>query len=100
MEKGDRIIVGVNKFQVDENIKPPLLRIDPEVEKKQVDSLTAVKQNRDSKKVNASLDHLRTAAQGNDNLMPVILEAVKEYASLGEICNILRDVFGEYRYRG
>ena len=100
VEKGDRIIVGVNKFQVDENIKPPLLRIDPEVEKKQVDSLTAVKKNRDSNKVNASLDHLRTAAQGDDNLMPVILEAVKEYASLGEICNVLRDVFGEYRYRG
>lgn len=100
VERGDRIIVGVNKFQVDENIKPPLLRIDPEVEKKQVDSLTAVKKNRDSKKVQASLDHLRTAAQGNDNLMPVILEAVKEYASLGEICNVLRDVFGEYRYRG
>jgi methylmalonyl-CoA mutase N-terminal domain/subunit len=100
VEKGDRIIVGVNKFQVKENIKPPLLRIDPEVEQKQVDGLKQVRKNRDSKKVNASLGRLKTAARGKDNLMPFILDAVKEYASLGEICNILREVFGEYRYRG
>jgi len=97
IEKGERIIVGVNKFQVEETAKQPVLRVDPEVEKVQVNQLTEVKQKRDNARVETSLARLKAAAAGDDNLMPPILESVKEYATLGEICNVLRGVFGEYR---
>ncbi len=97
IESGDRIIVGVNKFQVEEEVKPPVLRVDPIVEKMQVEKLAEVKRNRGNEKVAAALDGLKKAAAGDDNLMPLILEAVKEYATLGEICNVLRTIFGEYK---
>jgi len=100
IESGERIIVGVNKFQSEETVKPPLLRIDPAIEQAQIDGLKKLKTNRDNNKVKAGLARLETAARGDDNLMPVILEAVREYATLGEICNVLRGVFGEYRDRG
>jgi methylmalonyl-CoA mutase N-terminal domain/subunit len=96
IEKGERIIVGVNKFQIEEEQKPPLLRVNPEVEKTQVTGLTEVKKNRNNEQVKNYLARLETAAQGNDNLMPFIYDCVKEYATLGEICNVLRKVFGEY----
>ena len=100
IERGERIIVGVNKFQIEEDKKPPLLRVDPEVEMTQIAGLAEVKNNRDSDRVQKSLAGLETAALGSDNLMPYIYECVKEYATLGEICNVLRKVFGEYRDRG
>ena len=100
IERGERIIVGVNKFQVDEETKPPLLRVDPAVEKTQVDKLTEVKNNRNNQQVENSLAKLEKSARGTDNLMPDILKCVKEYATLGEICNVLRGVFGEYKDRG
>ena len=100
IERGERIIVGVNKFQVDEESKPPLLRVDPAVEKTQVDKLAEVKNNRNNQQVETSLAKLEKAAKGTDNLMPDILQCVKEYATLGEICNVLRGVFGEYKDRG
>ena len=100
IEKGERIIVGVNRFQVEEEIRPPLLRVDPAIEQAQVKNLAQLRKERNNDKVTASLDHLRAAAQGDENLMPVILEAVKEYATLGEICNILRGIFGVYKERG
>jgi methylmalonyl-CoA mutase N-terminal domain/subunit len=100
IERGERIIVGVNKFQVSEEKKPPLLRVNPEVEKTQIDRLTEVKQSRDNSRVAQALASLETAALGNDNLMPLIYDSVKEYATLGEICNVLRKVFGEYKDRG
>jgi methylmalonyl-CoA mutase N-terminal domain/subunit len=100
IERGDRIIVGVNKFQIDEESKPPLLRVNPEVEKTQVAKLTEVKNNRNNQLVENSLAQLEKAARGTDNLMPDILQCVKEYATLGEICNVLRGVFGEYKDRG
>jgi len=100
IERGERIIVGVNKFQIEEEKKPPLLRVNPEVEKTQVAKLTEVKNNRNNAQVNNLLDKLETAALGKDNLMPFIYDCVKEYATLGEICNVLRKVFGEYRDRG
>jgi methylmalonyl-CoA mutase N-terminal domain/subunit len=100
IERGERIIVGVNKFQIDEDKKPPLLRVNPEVEKTQVARLAEVKNNRDNTRVQDSLATLKTAALGSDNLMPSIYECVKEYATLGEICNVLRKVFGEYKDRG
>jgi methylmalonyl-CoA mutase N-terminal domain/subunit len=100
IERGERIIVGVNKFQVSEEKKPPLLRVNPEVEKTQVARLAEVKQSRDNNRVAQTLASLETAAQGSDNLMPLIYDSVKEYATLGEICNVLRKVFGEYKDRG
>jgi methylmalonyl-CoA mutase N-terminal domain/subunit len=100
IERGERIIVGVNKFQIDEDQKPPLLRVNPEVEKTQVARLAEIKNNRDNGGVTDSLAALKTAALGSDNLMPFIYKCVKEYATLGEICNVLRKVFGEYRDRG
>ena len=95
-----RLIVGVNRFQVEEDLKPPVLKIDPEVEDNQVAKLKRLKHTRNQVKVNETLTVLRDAAGMDNNLMPPILAAVKEYATLGEICNVLRDIFGEYRYRG
>jgi methylmalonyl-CoA mutase N-terminal domain/subunit len=100
IERGERIIVGVNRFQVQEDKRPPLLSVDPEVEKTQVAKLTKVKNNRNNEKVATLLAKLETAAQGSENLMPFIYDSVKEYATLGEICNVLRKVFGEYKDRG
>jgi len=100
IERGERIIVGVNRFQVEGEARPPLLRIDPSIERSQVRDLAKFKKIRDNGHVNRSLALLKSAAQGDDNLMPVILESVRAYATLGEICDVLREVFGEYRYRG
>lgn len=97
IEQQERIIVGVNRFQIVE--KPPenLLFVDHSVEKNQIEKLKKIKENRDNKAVHTSLDDLKKAAQGSQNLMPFILSAVKAYATLGEICGTLRECFGEYR---
>jgi methylmalonyl-CoA mutase N-terminal domain/subunit len=100
IERGDRVVVGVNMFQIQEEAKPSLLRIDPSVEANQVAALAGVRSVRDADATRASLGRLKEAARGDANLMPHILDAVRTYASLGEICAELRDVFGEYRDRG
>ncbi|MEN8135699.1 MAG: methylmalonyl-CoA mutase family protein [Thermodesulfobacteriota bacterium] len=100
IEKGERIIIGVNKFQVDENSRPPLLKVDPAVELQQVGNLANVKKHRNNKQISLVLADLERAAKSDVNLMEPVLAAVREYATLGEICNILRKVFGEYRDRG
>lgn len=97
IERGDRIIVGVNKFEIEEETKPPLLRVDPKVEDEQVARLREVRAGRNASRVEKCLTDLKTAAAGEDNLMPPIIAAVKEYATLGEICDVLRKIFGEYR---
>lgn len=97
LESRKRIIVGVNKFQVEENQKPDLLKIDVKVQEEQIKFLKKIKAERNNDDVQKSLNELRTAAEGSDNLMPYILNSVKAYASVGEICNILREVFGEYK---
>jgi methylmalonyl-CoA mutase N-terminal domain/subunit len=97
IENGERIIVGINEFQSDEEKKPPLLRVDPEVENEQVKSLKELREKRDNEKVEEALANLSRCARNASNLMPEILEAVKTYATLGEICQVLRDVYGEYR---
>jgi methylmalonyl-CoA mutase, N-terminal domain len=89
--------VGLNKFQVKEEKKPKdLLKVDPAVGDKQVARLQELKNTRDNGAVQQSLADLKAAAQGTDNLMPTILKAVKSLATLGEICNTLRAVWGEY----
>ena len=97
IEKGKRVVVGVNKFQVDEQSPMDLLRVDPAVRASQIDRLKTLKSERDNNKVKNILSDLKKAAEGSDNLMPCILDAVKAYATLGEICDALRGVFGEYQ---
>ncbi|KAB8031066.1 acyl-CoA mutase large subunit family protein [Fluviispira multicolorata] len=97
IETHERVIVGVNKFIVEEKRPEGLLKIDDSVEKIQIQSLKKVKNKRNNSAVQNSLKKLKEAAQGTDNLMPHILNAVRVYASIGEICNILRDVYGEYK---
>jgi methylmalonyl-CoA mutase N-terminal domain/subunit len=97
VEKNERVVVGLNKFQVKEGAPKGLLRVDPIVGEKQCAKLAATKAKRDNAAVAAALDALKKAAEGTDNLMPPILAAVRTYATLGEICDVLRKVFGEYR---
>jgi methylmalonyl-CoA mutase N-terminal domain/subunit len=97
VESGERTIVGVNKFKTGEEVYKDLLKIDLKVQEEQIKFLNKVKAERDSGEVQKKLSMLRDAARGNENLMPFILESVKVYASIGEICNTLRDVFGEYK---
>ncbi|WP_300526394.1 methylmalonyl-CoA mutase family protein [Aminiphilus sp.] len=99
VESGDAVVVGVNKFQIKEdNSGRELLRVDPSVGVRQVAKLNAVKAGRDNLKVKAALEDIRKAARDESmNLMPLILEAVRCYASEGEICGVLREEFGEYR---
>ena len=97
VEKGDRVVVGLNKFQVKEAPPKGLLRVDPVVGERQVEKLKALKGRRDNAAVKSALAVLETAAKGEANLMPPILDAVRKYATLGEVCDVLRGVFGEYR---
>jgi methylmalonyl-CoA mutase N-terminal domain/subunit len=98
VEAKKRVIVGVNDFASDEKVPMKLLQIDPAIEKKLVEQLKKIKRERNSDKVNETLTRLRGATEKeNVNLVPFILEAVKEYATLGEVCRTLREIFGEYK---
>ena len=97
IDKGEEVIVGVNKFQMEEDVKKrEILKVDPELEKKQVERLKKLKERRDNEKVRKSLQKIKEVASSQENLFPYVLEAVKVYATVGEISNALRDVFGEY----
>jgi len=93
----ERIIVGVNEYVAEEPLSIPLLQMDPEGERRHLERLKRVRRERDNRAVREKLAALRRAAQGSENLMPYILEAVREYATLGEIMGVFREVFGEYR---
>jgi len=98
VERQERIIVGVNDFEVEEDWVPiDLLRIHPHVEKKQLTQLQTVRRERNQRKVKEVLSKLHDDTDKNKNLMPTIIEAVKAYATLGEITDVLRSVFGEYQ---
>ena len=97
VENGERTIVGVNKFQLEGEEPRPIFRVDPEVERAQVQRLRAIKVERDNAAVAVSLNRLQDAARGDENLLPSILEAVKAYATVGEMCAVLRQVFGDYQ---
>jgi methylmalonyl-CoA mutase, N-terminal domain len=97
VEAGRRVVVGLNKFKVEEAAPRGLLRVDPAVGERQAASLRELRARRDGGRAEAALRGVGAAARGGDNLMPPILEAVKAYATLGEICGELRAVFGEYR---
>lgn len=91
-----RIIVGVNKYQLDEPIEIPILKMDEKGEERQINRLRKLRRERNNQKVERNLKRLRKAAEGDENLMPFILDCVHSYATLGETCQVLRDVFGEY----
>jgi len=97
IEKEERVVVGVNRFQTEEEKPTNLLRVDPEVRVGQIEQLRRLKSERDDEKVKQSLAALKAGAEGKDNLMPLILDAVRAYGTLGEISDVLRGVFGEYQ---
>ncbi|PIX20090.1 MAG: methylmalonyl-CoA mutase [Deltaproteobacteria bacterium CG_4_8_14_3_um_filter_51_11] len=97
IEEKERVVVGVNRFQTKEERPANLLRVDPSVREAQIQRLKSLRQRRDNAGIKSALEALERAARGRENLVPKILEAVKTYATLGEICDVLRSVFGEYR---
>lgn len=97
IENQERIIVGVNKFQIKETEHKDLLKIDMKVQEEQIKFLKKIRSERNNELVIQKLEALKKTAEGTDNLMPFILDAVKVYASIGEICNTMRKVFGEYK---
>jgi methylmalonyl-CoA mutase, N-terminal domain len=97
IESGERVVVGVNKYRNEDEQPQIIFRVNTAIAREQIERLRRLRAERDSAAVEASLSRLGEAARGEDNLMPAILEAVKAYATLGEICGELRGVFGEYR---
>ncbi|MCZ7541356.1 MAG: methylmalonyl-CoA mutase family protein [Anaerolineae bacterium] len=97
LDTGQRTIVGVNAFQSDEPLRIPLLEMDPQGYARQAARLAALRESRDAAAVERALDGLRRAAQGTENVMPHLLDAARAYATLGEIMDALREVFGVYR---
>ena len=97
IESGDQVVVGVNKFTIEEPPKEGLLKIDSSAEVHQKEKLRRVRETRDNAKVQETLAALNKAAQTDENLMPYILDCARAYATEGEICGELRKVFGEYR---
>ena len=100
IDAGEKIMVGVNKYVAEARNPAEILKIDESVEQEQIARLKEVKRTRDNRKVTQSLNNLRTASKTDKNWMPYILEAVKEYATEQEICDVWRDIFGEYRDPG
>jgi len=96
-EAGERIIVGVNEFEVEEEGEKDIEEVDGAVEAAQQDNVAEIRERRDDEAVEAALDALESAARGEENLMPYLVDAVKAYATTGEICDTLREVFGEYQ---
>jgi len=96
VERGEYVIVGVNRYRIEEEIRIPLLKVDPEVEKQQVERLRSVRRTRDGREVVRCLRALERAARGSANLMYPILDCVRAYATVGEMVDVLRQVFGEY----
>ncbi|KYK22944.1 methylmalonyl-CoA mutase [Thermoplasmatales archaeon SG8-52-4] len=97
IEEKKQIVVGVNDYQMDEPVEIPILQMDEKGEERQINRLKKLRKERNNQKVEKNLSALRKAAMGDENLMPYILDCVHSYATLGETCQVLRDVFGEYK---
>ena len=97
VDSGEQVIVGVNKFVVKEKHALKTLEIGIETEERQIERLKSLRQERDNQKVSEVLDRVRSVARSNENVMPILIEAVETYATVGEISDVFRDVFGEYR---
>jgi len=100
IEAGERTIVGVNEFEVDEEPEVDIEEVTEEDERAKIDGLESVRDDRDEEAVEDALAGLREAAEGDENVMPYIVDAVKAYATVGEVCDVLRDTFGEYHPGG
>jgi methylmalonyl-CoA mutase N-terminal domain/subunit len=100
IDSNEKTVVGVNKYSTEEELPVDTLHIDPELEKQQIERTNQVKDGRDQGKAAGSLERLGEAAQGDENLMPFIIDAVNAYATEQEICDVFRDVFGVYRDPG
>ena len=98
-ENGERVSIGVNKFRTESNIPYGAFRIDPSTEARQIERLNRVKKERNQKAVRETLEYVREVAQGEGNIVLPVLEAVRAYATIGEICDVIREVFGEYQAR-
>ncbi len=96
IESGEEVVVGMNKYQLEDEPKPELHRIDPELQRKQIEKLEALRSSRDQNRVSARLEELKNGARSNENLMPLIIDCVRDYCTVGEICGVLREEFGEY----
>jgi methylmalonyl-CoA mutase N-terminal domain/subunit len=94
---GERVVVGVNKYRDDEEPAPEYFRVDPTMAERQREKLERLRDERDSAAAEQALGRLRAAAEGEENLMPAIIEAVHAYCTLGEISGTMREVFGEYK---
>jgi methylmalonyl-CoA mutase N-terminal domain/subunit len=97
VDSGEQVVVGVNKFASTEESEIKILEIDEGIEQKQTERLKKLKRERDNARVKEILDEVRRVARGDKNIMPVLIDAVKSYATVGEISDVLRDVFGEYK---
>lgn len=97
LEHGERIVVGQNKFQEKEDHKKELLKIDEKVQRDQIEFLNSIRKKRNNEEVKQKLLALEDATKGDSNLMPFIIDAVKVYATIGEICNTMRSIFGEHK---
>lgn len=97
IEENEKIIVGVNKFITEENTTIPVFRVDDNIRKLQVEKLQKLKERRDAEKVKVCLHAIEDAAKSEANLMPVVIDAVENYCTLGEIADALRKIFGEYK---
>ncbi len=97
IQTGEKVIVGVNKFQVEEPVFDDIFSVDDTIRKVQVQKLAQLRTERNNEKVNQALSNLESAAKDNANLMPYIIQCVEHYTTLGEISDKLRKVFGEYR---
>jgi methylmalonyl-CoA mutase N-terminal domain/subunit len=97
-ETKERTVVGVNQFQTEALEVPEILRVDPAIGRRQVDRLQALRTRRDNDAVQRALADIRTAsADTSQNMVPLLIAAVEAYATIGEICNVLRDEWGEYQ---
>jgi methylmalonyl-CoA mutase N-terminal domain/subunit len=100
VDSQEKVVVGVNRYRAEEETPIEVLKIDEEVEAEQVKRLKEVKRTRDSRMVSQALGNLRDTCRSEANVMPCVIEAVRAYATEQEICDIYREVFGEYRDRG
>jgi methylmalonyl-CoA mutase N-terminal domain/subunit len=100
VELCQRVIVGVNRFVMEERENPPAFRIDPAMERARIACVSELRASRDAYKWKKALDRLEVAARGTENLMPPIVDAAEAQATVGEISDTLRKVFGEYRDAG
>ena len=100
IEKKEQIVVGVNQFQVQEDLSLERLKVDPTIEMAQKAGLKSLREKRDPETTRQLIESLKNIATGKENLMPVLIECVEHDLSLGEICNALRSVWGEYVAEG